>query len=923
MFVLHQIMNKILYSLALAFLMISVGAFSTIASDSGSEGEIGLELLFAGPLVGPDFDSDSRTPGSGDIVSNNQPTISIRIFSNSDQVVGDSIIMTISGCDTNGGAFEGGDTGVRYNGSSAVQSLYTAVVFSVDFEDVGCELPNGTVTVSVSARTDFGDITESEDWSFTVDVPNEPAPPSQPGPAPFRIDSVAPTFAFAGGEVTVRGAGFERPQTVSGFLGVSHFFPGTDVIFNGQFLNADISNSGELTFQIPENTGCGFFPLQLFNRMIPLVPDFEVPEFSNVELVQIQCLLIIPTIPAAPEIDRLEPSSGPIGTEVRVIGTGDPNTGFYENTEGEALSVVLFAGNPNDPESGLELNTTYIGDHELRFQVPDDFECGLSYSVQVRGPGQMITNPFYSNFAAFQVTCEEEGGIEFANPLPTPGLFTIDPGTLPEISVEVTTTAPGASIVPSSLKMTIDQCPGLLFETSFGAQFNNNIFSLDLANIDFINLPSPPCLLSVNSSPNVTVVAEDSLGNEAEYSWSFNVLAQENEVTIDLDYFPNNPRVTDEMTFNATVNNTNGTILFYHWFLDDDADEINDPNNNGDAANCNQPCTEVTWDDPEIGPHTMAVRISSNNEILGWTSVNFTVAQANGNLPPVVSLTYVQACHNQNSIFAATFTAVAEDPDGDFLNPLNFEWYVNDLNDGIPNNFERLFNNNGNPVNGDQIVVNFGAPDEYSFRVVVPDGNGGVGQAEVEITIPNGPSPSPSPSPMPQARPLHLALDLNNDGMFDDQEIQIAIAYWAQGEMVPEADDTISDCLMKQLTEMWITGKPLAEFDPLKCGAASRASISINPIQLNLSKPVQLTAPSLLLRQINLQQSMAEIRVQVFDLEGRVLVDEFGAGAALRFMLLSKEGSPFANGTYFYVVNTVAYDGQTWRSDVRKLIVFR
>ncbi len=889
--------------------------------------EVDPELLFttANP---PDY--EQKEPAG--TITTNQPTVSVDVVTHAtgfDLIDIPTIEMSIKGCSSQPveRIYRAGDTGVSIededgNALSINDDELNFVHFSVDLSETDCELSNGDVEVKIIGAVHFSAVAWSNDeWTFTVNVSSNPNP-TPPGPAPFRIDSVAPTFVFAGGEVTVRGAGFKGPQMVSDFLGISHFFSGTDVIFNGQFLNADISNPGELSFQIPENTGCGIFPVQLFNKMVPLVPDFEFPEFSNIEFVQIQCLLIIPTIPAAPEIDRLEPSSGPIGTEVRVIGTGDPNTGFYENAEGEALSVVLFAGNPNDPESGLELNTTYIGDHELRFQVPDNFVCGLSYSVQVRGPGQMITNPFYSNFTAFQVTCEEEGEIGFSNPLPAPGFFGFDPGTLPEISIEITTTAPGASIVPSSLEMTIDQCPGLLFETSFGAQFNNNIFSLDLANIDFVNLPSPPCELSFGS-PTVTVTAEDSVGNEAEYNWSFNVLTQEEEVTIDLDYFPNNPRVTDEMTFNATVNNTNGTVLFYHWFLDDGVDEINDPNNNGDAANCNQPCTEVTWDDPELGPHTMAVRISSNNEILGWTSVNFTVAQANGNLPPVVSLSYVPACHNQNSIFAATFTAVAEDPDGDFLNPLNFEWYVNDLNDGIQNNFERLFNNNGNPVNGDQIVVNFGAPDEYSFRVVVPDGNGGFGQAEVEITIPNGPSPSPSPSPMPQARPLHLALDLNNDGMFDDQEIQIAIAYWAQGEMVPEADDTISDCLMKQLTEMWITGKPLSEFDPLKCGAASRASISMNPIHLNLSKPVQFTAPSPLMRQINLQQSVAEIRVRVFDLEGRVVVDEFGAGAALRFMLLSQEGSPFANGTYFYVVNTVGYDGQTWRSDVRKLVVLR
>lgn len=921
MFIFEQFYNKRFFSAILMILVIVFGSFMVIASEASKEADTGLELLFTDPLVGPDFDQDSRTPEPGDTVTTNQPKVSIRIFSDTDEIVGDSIVMGISGCD---GGFEGGDDGVRLNSIEAVFDRYATVIFEVDLSETDCELSNGNVNVSISARTSFGDITESTDWIFSVDVADAPTPPSQPGQARFRIDSLAPTFAQAGGEVTVRGAGFKLAQSVSDFLGISHFFPGTDVIFNGAFLPADISGSGELSFTIPANTGCGSFPVQLFNRMVPLAPGFEFPEFSNIEFVQIQCLLVIPLIPASPELDRLEPSSGPIGSEVRVIGTGNPNTGFYENAEGEALSVVFFGGNPNDPGSGLQVDTTYIGDHELRFQVPDSFPCDQSYFVQVRGPGQMITNPFYSNPLAFQVTCEDEGGIEFSDPVPVPGLFSFDPGTLPLVSVDITTSAPNASIVPSSLEMTIDQCPGVVFGVGAGAQFISNTFTVNLANVDFIDLPSPPCELSPNSSPAVTVVAEDSVGNEAEYSWTFNVLEQENLYEVELDYFPNNPRVTDEMTFTATLSASNGNVVFFHWFLDDTPEEINDLNNNGDAPNCNQPCTEVTWDDPTVGPHTMAVRISTNTEILDWISVEFNVALANGNTPPTVTLSYEEVEPQNGAIYAVRFTAVATDPDGDFLNPLNYEWYANDLNDGIEGNFERLFNNSGNPVSGDEITVNFGSPDEYSFRVVVPDGNGSEGQAEVEITIPDGPSGSPSPSPSPGAMPLHLALDLNGDGTFDDQEIQIAIAYWAKGDIVPESNATINDCLMKQLTEMWITGKSLSDFDPLKCGASTSSAVLMKPQQFSqFSKPVVVRATSALTRQIRLQQPAEHIHLRVFDLEGRLLIDETTSGSALTFALLGRNGAPLANGVYFYSIGTRGYDGQIWRSGIRKLILFR
>ena len=316
-------------SLLTALLCINM-AWAVFAEDQ----PVGPDLLFAGPLCPDGAQFENLEPSNGATISNNQPTISARVFCSSDTINLNSIQMFIESCpfSDNRPYFRRDDVGVSFDNESVLDDEGQGT-FSVDLEAVGCELPNEQITVTIEAETALDRINGTREWFFTVDVPNQPDPPSQPGPARFRIDSLAPTFAQAGGEVTVRGAGFKPAQSVSDFLGISHFFPGTDVIFNGAFLPADISNSGELSFEIPANTGCGSFPVQLFNRMVPLAPGFEFPEFSNIEFVQIQCLLVIPLIPASPELDRLEPSSGPIGTEVRVIGTGNPNTGFYENDD--------------------------------------------------------------------------------------------------------------------------------------------------------------------------------------------------------------------------------------------------------------------------------------------------------------------------------------------------------------------------------------------------------------------------------------------------------------------------------------------------------------------------------------------------------------------------------------------------------------
>lgn len=291
------------------------------------------------------------------------------------------------------------------------------------------------------------------------------------------------------------------------------------------------------------------------------------------------------------------------------------------------------------------------------------------------------------------------------------------------------------------------------------------------------------------------------------------------------------------------------------------------------------------------------------------------------NQPPVVSLTMEPISPLHGAVYSVRLTVQADDPDGDTLNPINFEWYANDLNDGIEANFERLFNSNGNPIFGDEITVSFGQPDPagYRIRVIVPDGQGNFGQDEIDVATPSGPSPSPSPGP--QTTPIHLALDLNNDDVINDVEMQIAIEYWTKGEVVAEADATINDCLIQQLTQAWVTGKRLSEFNELVC--TSRRSLPApQRVQLNMLSGIQWASPSPLERELRVYGPVLSVQIKVFDLNGRRQLSQENAGPTLRFSLLNQDGKRLANGTYFYVI-TIQDEKGNWQGQLRKLLVFQ
>ncbi len=68
---------------------------------------------------------------------------------------------------------------------------------------------------------------------------------------------------------------------------------------------------------------------------------------------------------------------------------------------------------------------------------------------------------------------------------------------------------------------------------------------------------------------------------------------------------------------------------------------------------------------------------------------------------------------------------------------------------------------------------------------------------------------------------------------------------------------------------------------------------------------------------------IAGLDLAVYDLSGRLLASQQADGNRLIFQALAANGQPLANGVYLYTVTVRGADGQTIRTEVRKLVVLR
>ena len=343
-------------------------------------------------------------PAAGSTISDDQPEISVLIYLTddnwrySDEFAG----VEVFGC----GSLREGDDGFSQVPESPqelpvhLRSLATEVWrVTVDLEDAGCtlEFPSGMdviVTLSVSSQHRFIPITlgtnfDAVSWSFEVDDPTAPPIAFDP-PPPLLIENLSPSTVNAGSTVTVRGQGFTVPSTLNRFQGARAYMSLDDGFVP---VSTTVESSTALRFSVPDGVTCGNHLVQIRN---PEVLDFVGSNVQHQSVpigLSVRCPLEVST-PPTPEVDAVVPERATRGTTVSVNGRG------FLAAEGDALSIVLLDGDP--------VETEYVSESHLRFQVPDDAAC-REHDLQVRGPGQRFDSPpRLSNVASFGVNCDDQ-----------------------------------------------------------------------------------------------------------------------------------------------------------------------------------------------------------------------------------------------------------------------------------------------------------------------------------------------------------------------------------------------------------------------------------------------------------------------------------------------------------------------------------
>ncbi|MCS7197318.1 MAG: S8 family serine peptidase [Candidatus Bipolaricaulota bacterium] len=106
----------------------------------------------------------------------------------------------------------------------------------------------------------------------------------------------------------------------------------------------------------------------------------------------------------------------------------------------------------------------------------------------------------------------------------------------------------------------------------------------------------------------------------------------------------------------------------------------------------------------------------------------------------------------------------------------------------------------------------------------------------------------------------------------------------------------------------------------LDCGVVTTAGEPrlLGPLQL---EPVHVEVRSGYVQLSAHGVGIESVRLQLFDLSGRTVLDHQNRETSLAVPLVNEEGRRLANGVYLYVVTLHGRDGTVWRSEVRKLIV--
>lgn len=114
--------------------------------------------------------------------------------------------------------------------------------------------------------------------------------------------------------------------------------------------------------------------------------------------------------------------------------------------------------------------------------------------------------------------------------------------------------------------------------------------------------------------------------------------------------------------------------------------------------------------------------------------------------------------------------------------------------------------------NGEQenFTITLDLSGQHTVQVRAVNSVGNADPTPETATVGKG-TPGPPTPPLPSPSSIEKALDLNGNGLLDDQEILSAIALWIAGQEVPGTGQTISDAKIKELIQMWIGGVPIPD----------------------------------------------------------------------------------------------------------------
>jgi hypothetical protein len=409
-------------------------------------------------------------------------------------------------------------------------------------------------------------------------------------------------------------------------------------------------------------------------------------------------------------------------------------------------------------------------------------------------------------------------------------------------------------------------------------------------------------------------------------------------------------QTTDRVEFYADASDPNGDTLTYTWYLD------------GSKTGATNP--DVFWNNPPQGAHTVRVVVADGNGGTAEDTVSFTIGNApkryviapglkDGEGPPLAKIEEVivdgKEDISQKDKWLYEGTRIKSGPGVEVV----VRWDTGAVSRVMPGTeievqkvtytkaplkvvFTRLFTGIYHfywPV-GHEGAAKYEVATERAVagiegtRLTVTHLNGittiDVQEGEVEVTeidtgemsrVTEGQSARFDGSSSGSGS-IEAALDTNSNGRLDDSEMTQAITYWILGQTVPGTSETISDTKIKQLVQIWILGTSVGQrVTRLQASAASTA--------LTVDR-VAWSAPSMWERRIELSgQNIVFVEVRVFDLQGKLIADAGHGGSHVRLELLTKNGTPFANGVYLYQVAAQSPEGRWWRSNIRKLFVLR